>query len=257
MRLPYVFVSLVIVSCSTKPESKISDPAFIKYAVRSSFPHDQTAFTEGFLIHQGELYESTGQENSWIGIVDINTGKANKKVVLDTKYFGEGITILNNKIYQLTWQSHIGFVYNLKTFELMREFKYPTEGWGITHNKKSLIMSDGTSTLYFLDTLNLNVNQKLDVTYEGKPVNELNELEYIEGFIFANIWRTNWIAKIDPTNGKVIGFIDLSPLARQAKLANPNVDVTNGIAWHNDTKLLLITGKYWPYIFAIKIQEGV
>lgn len=249
--------SLITYSCSTKPVNQISDPVFIEYAVRSSFPHDRNAFTQGLVIYKGELYESTGQENSYIGIIDIKTGVPDKKIILDKKYFGEGITILNSKLYQLTWEHNEGFVYSLDNFKLLQSFQYQTEGWGLTNDGTNLIMSDGTSSLYFLDTIDFKVQRKMEVSYQGVSVNALNELEYVDGFIFANIWRTNWIAKIDPTTGNISGFLDLTPLAQQAKLLNPNVDVLNGIAWHNATQLLLVTGKYWPYIYALKLQDPV
>lgn len=218
-------------------------------------PHDTRAFTQGLVIHGGQLYESTGQDNSWIGVVNVQTGVADKKVTLDSKYFGEGITILNNKIYQLTWQTKIGFVYSLRTFEKLADFVYETEGWGLTHNGENLIMSDGTAVLYFLDTTTFSVSRKLEVTYEKQPVTGLNELEYINGFVYANIWPDNQIAKIDLTTGQVKGFLDLSELARQAKTINSQSEVLNGIAWHESTKMLLVTGKNWPFIFILKLKD--
>lgn len=252
MRLYSVLLLLFLFAC-TKPKETIHNPRFINYTLQSTFPHDQSAFTQGLVIHNGQLYESTGQENSWIGIVDIKTGIADKKVTLDKKYFGEGITIVNNKIYQLTWQNKKGFVYDLRTFQKLKEFDYATEGWGITHDQTQLIMSDGTSTLYFIDTLTLNQTKTIEVTYEGKPVNALNELEYINGYVFANIWRTNWIAKINPKTGIVEGFLDLTKLTQHALRINPNADVLNGIAWHEGTHTLLVTGKNWPNIYVLKI----
>ncbi|MBX2941242.1 MAG: glutaminyl-peptide cyclotransferase [Cyclobacteriaceae bacterium] len=247
---------LVLISC-TKKKEVIQNPTFINFKVQSTFPHDKEAFTQGLIIHNGELYESTGQEGSWIGIVNIKTGMADKKVILDNKYFGEGITILNNKIYQLTWKSKIGFVYDLHTFKKLNEFKYKTEGWGLTHDSTQLIMSDGTSSLYFRDTLSFEIKKELKVTYQGKPVNALNELEYIDGSIYANVWQTHWIAKINPVNGEVSGFLDLSKLVQQAQLLNAKADVLNGIAWHAGTKSMLVTGKYWPYIYVLKIEDPV
>jgi glutamine cyclotransferase len=247
---------LITVSCTPKKDS-IQNPTFIDFKVQNTFPHDKEAFIQGLVIHNGQLYESTGQEDSWIGIVNIKTGMADKKIRLDKKYFGEGITILNNKIYQLTWQNRMGFVYDLKTYEKLQEFEYSSEGWGLTHNNIDLIMSDGTSTLYFRDTLSLKIKKEIHVTYNGKPVNALNELEYIDRFIFANVWRTNWIAKINPANGQVVGFLDLSKLVQQANLINPNADVLNGIAWHEGTQSMLVTGKNWPYIYVLKMNEPI
>lgn len=253
----YVFVLLLaIAACTTKKET-INNPKLIDYTVVNSFPHDTEAFIQGLVIHKGELYESTGQENSWIGIVNIKTGVADKKVVLDKEYFGEGITILNNKIYQLTWENNKGFVYNLKTFEKLREFEYEGEGWGITHNNAQLIMSNGTSKLLVLDTVTLKISKTVDVVYNSQPVNALNELEFINGFVYANIWQTNLVAKIDLSTGQVQEFIDLGQLAHQARLINPRADVLNGIAWHEETKSILVTGKYWPFIYVIKLKDSL
>jgi len=247
-------VWFLLTSCTSKKET-IENPTFIDFKVQNTFPHSKESFIQGFVIHNGQLYESTGQEDSWVGIVNVKTGEADKKIILDKKYFGEGITILNNKIYQLTWKNNVGFVYDLKTFEKLEEFKYTSEGWGLTHDSTQLIMSDGTSTLYFRDTLSFEIKKKLQVTYNNKPVNSLNELEYIAGHIYANVWRTNWIAKINPTNGEVLGFIDLSKLVQQTNLITPNADVLNGIAWHEGTQSMLVTGKNWPYIYVLKLNN--
>lgn len=252
----YLLVLVLALACSGKKEvEKPGSTKLIPYSVQRSLPHDMKAFTQGFTIHNGQLYESTGQNNSWIGIVNINTGIADKKVQLPATYFGEGITILNNKIYQLTWQDSIGFVYDLATFKKVKEFRYTSEGWGITHDGTHLIMSDGTDQLHYLDTLTLGVGKSLKVHYNGKPLTSLNELEYVDGFIYANVWQTNLIAKIDATTGEALGFLDLSPLARQAGVINPNQDVLNGIAWHAGTQSFLVTGKYWPLIYVLKLKD--
>ncbi|HRK55721.1 MAG TPA: glutaminyl-peptide cyclotransferase [Cyclobacteriaceae bacterium] len=247
---------LLLISCTPKKET-IQNPTFIDFKVQNTFPHDKRAFTQGLLIHNGQLYESTGQDDSWIGIVNIQTGVADKKIKLDKKYFGEGITILNNKIYQLTWKDRIAFVYDLNTYEKLQEFKYLTEGWGLTQDSTQLIMSDGTSTLYFRDTLTFDIKKELQVTFNNKPVNFLNELEYINGYIYANVWRTHWIAKINPSDGVIVGFLDLSKLVQQAALINPNSDVLNGVAWHGATQSMLVTGKNWPYIYVLKMNDLV
>jgi glutamine cyclotransferase len=255
MRLFSLFLILTLVSCGTKKET-ITDPKLIDYSLVNSFPHDKNAFIQGFVIHEGQLYESTGQDSSWIGIVNIKTGFADKKVFLDNKYFGEGITILNNKIYQLTWENKTGFIYDLNSFEKLSEFSYNTQGWGLTHDNSSLIMSDGSSKLYLLDTITLKPTKTVNVTYEGNPVNALNELEFINGYVYANIWQTNLVAKIDLRTGETQGFLDLTKLAQQAKLINPVADVLNGLAWHSGTKSLLVTGKYWPFIYVLKLKES-
>lgn len=248
---------ILMVACGkekSKETPPAKDPLLMNYTVRTQWAHDPRAFVQGLVIHNGKLYESTGQKQSWIGIVDINTGKPDKKVILDDAYFGEGITILNNKIYQLTWQSKVGFIYDLHTFKKIGEFNYDGEGWGITHDGHHLIMSDGTDKLRFLDTLSLKPVKTLSVTDNFGPVKMLNELEYVEGFIMANIWETNNIVKIDPATGKVVGKLDLSTLTRDAKMRNPQSDVLNGIAYHPTTKLLLVTGKFWPMIYVLQVN---
>ena len=227
----------------------------ITYKLKARWKHNPQAWTQGLLIHDGKLFESTGQNQSYIGIVDIKTGKPEKKVVLDDQYFGEGITILNNKVYQLTWQNRVGFVYDLKTFEKLREFKYATEGWGLTHDHHHLIMSDGTEKLIYLDTATLEPVKTLQVKDRNGFVTKLNELEYMEGFIMANQWETNRILKIDPQTGNVVGVLDLTPLAQEARLDNPGADVLNGIAYHPATKLLIVTGKQWPSTYVLQLNQ--
>lgn len=227
----------------------------ISYKLKTRWKHDTEAWTQGLLIHGGKLYESTGQRQSYIGIVDIKTGKPDKKVVLDDQYFGEGIAILNNKLYQLTWQNRIGFVYDLKTFEKIREFPYATEGWGLTHDNHHLIMSDGTEKLIYLDTVTLKPVKTIQVRDKNGFVTKLNELEYMEGFILANQWETNRVLKIDPQTGTVVGTLDLTPLAQEAKLDHPRADVLNGIAYHPTTKLLIVTGKFWPSAYVLQLNQ--
>jgi glutaminyl-peptide cyclotransferase len=254
----FIVALVIIASGCGKKEDKTeakSDPLLMSYGVRAQWPHDPEAFTQGLVIHNGKLYESTGQEgHSWVGVIDVNTGKPEKKVDLPAEYFGEGITILNNKIYQLTWTSKIGFVYDLKTFKRIGSFDYTTAGWGLTHDTKNLIMSDGSNKLTYLDTVSLKPVKSVAVTDDNGPVDQLNELEYIEGYVFANIWQTNQIVKIDPQTGKVVGKLDLSQLARDAQMRSPRVDVLNGIAYHPTTKMMLVTGKYWPMTYVIQLR---
>ena len=252
--LPLMLI-LVFVSCNPKKaENSISNPVLIPYIVQGSIPHDTKSFTQGLLIHAGQLYESTGQDDSWIGIVDVQTGAAQRKVTLEKKYFGEGIVILNNKVYQLTWKNKTGFIYSLSTFEKLGEFNYESEGWGLTTDGINIIMSDGTDKLFFLDTTKLSVARTISVTYDKKPVTALNELEYVDGFVYANMWQTAMIAKIDAATGEVKGFLDLSALVRQTNTINPQAEVLNGIAWHPATKLMLVTGKYWPSIYMLRLK---
>jgi glutaminyl-peptide cyclotransferase len=248
---------ILFASCNSKKEKeKEKSNDLIPYSIIKIFPHDKTAFIQGLVVEQGRLFESTGQYGtSWIAEVDIATGTQDKKIVLDKKYFGEGITILNNKIYQLTWQTKIGFVYDLKTFEKLSEFEYDREGWGITHNGKNLIASDGTDQLYFLDTLSLKPVSILKVKDGDKPSEKLNELEFIDGYIYANQWQTNIILKIDPASGNVVGRLDMAELAEKVFPLNPNADVLNGIAYEKKSKMLLITGKLWPAMVAVRFQS--
>jgi len=258
--VPFVLVALISLwSCTSKekPAEKKAPDDLIAYKVTNIFPHDRTAFTQGLVIHSGRLFESTGQfGTSWISEVNIATGVQDKKVILDKKYFGEGITILNNKIYQLTYQTKIGFVYDWRTFNKLAEFNYDYEGWGITHDGKNLIVSDGTDKLHILDTVTLKDIQTLNVKNHGVKRDSLNELEYIEGYVYANIWLTNTIVKIDPANGEVVGQMDLSKMGEEVRAKDPQADVLNGIAYEKKSKTILITGKQWPACYAIRFAEA-
>jgi len=249
-------IALCVWHCKPK-ESKqgFSKQDLLPYRITGIFPHDVTAFTQGLVIEKGRLFESTGQDSSWIAEVNLKTGKHQKKTVLDTKYFGEGITVLNDKIYQLTWQNKIGFIYDFKTFQRLDSFRYDHEGWGITHNGKQLIVSDGTDRIYFKDTVDVKTVSTIQVTYKGQKVVGLNELEFIEGYIFANQWQTNNIFKIDPATGNIIGHIDFSKQANEVKARFPQVDVLNGIAYEKKSKTMLVTGKLWPALYAIRLSE--
>lgn len=250
-----ILLSLLLACGKENKERPATDGLTIPFKLKSRWKHDTQAWTQGLLIHQGKLYESTGQKQSYIGIVDIKTGKPDKKIVLDDQYFGEGIAVLNDKIYQLTWQNRIGFVYDLDTFEKLGEFKYATEGWGLTQDGHHLIMSDGTEKLIYLDTVNFKPVKTLRVKDDNGFVTKLNELEYMEGFILANQWETNRILKIDPETGNVVGSLDLTPLAQEAKMDNPRADVLNGIAYHPTTQLLIVTGKFWPSTYVLELNQ--
>ena len=226
--------------------------------VVKTFPHDPGAFTEGLFIEGGALYEATGLEGkSSIRKVDLKTGKVLLKRPLDSKYFGEGIVAWKGKLVELTWQSQIGFTYDLKTFKPTGSFHYVGEGWALTHDGKRLIMSDGTPQLRFLDPASLAETSRLDVTLEGKPVGNINELEWVKGEVLANIWQTNFIVRIDPKTGKVTGVIDLTSLAQQeaaqaARTGKP-IDVLNGIAYDAVHDRLFVTGKNWSSLYEIKV----
>lgn len=250
--LPLLLFTLLL-GCKEKAQEQPAVPS-IGYSVVNSFPHDTNAFTEGLMIHNGQLYESTGDKESWIGVVDIKTGSTTKKAQLDKQYFGEGMTILNNKVYYLTWKHKTGFIYDFKSFNKIGEFHYDTEGWGMTTDQKNIIMSDGSEKIYFLDTVSLKPVKTLTVTNNGEPLKGLNELEYVDGSIYANVWQTSTVVKIDMNTGAVVGLLDLTPLTKQARELKPEVDVLNGIAWHPATRLMLVTGKFWNYIYVLKLK---
>ena len=235
----------------------------INYSLINTYPHDTTSFTEGFLIHDGKMYESTGfteelpQTRSLFGEVDSITGKINVKAELDKKkYFGEGIVFLHNKVYQLTYRTKIGFVYDAATFKQLTSFSFPNaEGWGMTTDSMHLIMSDGTDKLTYLDTTKLKPVRTINVTDEEGPVVNLNELEYIKGFIYANIYTTNYIIKIDPANGRVIGKLDLSSLDNEQRTKFPGSLHLNGIAYNAANDKTYVTGKMWPNIYEIQFSH--
>ena len=223
------------------------------YTIINRYPHDRTAFTQGLVFEGGFLYEGTGIiGRSSLRKVELETGTVLQIRDLPFPYFGEGITIYGNRIIQLTWLSKVGFVYEKNSFELLQEFNYSTEGWGITHDGKRLIMSDGTSRLHFLDPFTFEEIGWIDVYDSEGPVTWLNELEYIQGEIYANVWQTDRIARISPLTGQVIGWIDLTGLLKPEDLIYP-VNVLNGIAYNPITGRLLVTGKLWPLIFEIEL----
>ena len=219
----------------------------------SVFPHDRAAFTQGLAFENGGFYEGTGlRGQSTLRRVDLETGEILQTHSLPPQYFGEGITIWEDRIIQLTWQSRQGFVYDKEGFELLDTFDYPTEGWGITHDGAKLIMSDGTQTLHFWDPETLVETGSIDVYTDAGPLTWLNELEVIQGLVFANVWQTDLIAVIDPDTGQVTAWIDLRGLLEPEDFAEP-VDVLNGIAYDASSERLFVTGKLWPKVFEIEL----
>lgn len=255
----YVIILLSTLSaCDKKSEvnTAVLRSHSLQYSILSTLPHDDKAFTEGLVTYNDKILESTGQHNqSWIAEVNQNSGQSEKKVILDGQYFGEGITVLNNKIYHLTYKEKVGFIYDAKDYKKIGEFNYSTEGWGITHDNKNLIMSDGTDKLYFLDTATLKVIRAVPVTdFAGRRLKNLNELESVNNYIFANVYESSLIVKIDPATGKVVGELDLSTLTEEIKRMYPNTYELNGIAYIKKSDAFLITGKFWPKSYLIRLH---
>lgn len=221
----------------------------------NTYNHDQGAWTQGLFYSNGFLYESTGLEGkSSLRKVEIETGEVTQKTDLASEYFAEGITLFEDKIIQLTWQNKTCFVYDKESFQLLSEFDYPTnwpeEGWGITYDGEYLIMSDGTDVLYYLDPDDYSVVEEINVTADGEAVTYLNELEHINGNIYANIWQTDRIAVIQP-DGEVIAWIDLEGILSSADCSS-EIDVLNGIAYNPDSDTIYVTGKYWCRLFELE-----
>ena len=223
------------------------------YRVANTYPHDPAAFTQGLVYEDGVLYEGTGRYGeSTLRRVDLETGEVLQLRELPADYFGEGITLYDDEIFQLTWQSYVSFVYDKSTFEPLRQFSYATEGWGLTHNGRCLLMSDGTDVIYFRDPENFAEIGRLHVYDSNGAVTRLNELEYVQGEIYANVWQTDRIARISPDTGQVVGWIDLAGLLDTTTVTTV-VDVLNGIAYDAQGDRLFVTGKLWPALFEIEL----
>lgn len=271
------FLILLSLSCNDKParsnmnltvntantnSAKSSNVPVYTYDIVKTYPHDAKAFTQGLIFYDGFLYEGTGGKRargddfySSLRKVDVETGKVLQKYDLADDFFGEGITILKDKIYQITWQEQTAFVYDLNDFKLLKEFRYSGEGWGLTNDGTNLIMSDGTHIIRFINPETFDTVRTIVVNDEkGKPVMELNELEYIKGEIWANIWQEGWIVRIDPASGKLVGRIDLTKLADEEMNKDRTADVLNGIAYDAQNDRIFITGKKWRNLFEIKVK---
>jgi glutaminyl-peptide cyclotransferase len=242
--------------------AKDDSPENISFKVVNVLPHDTTSYTEGFLVHNGLLFESTGHTNSFpatrslFGPVDLKTGKIDAKVEIDKrKYFGEGIVFLRGRVYQLTDTTRIGFVYDANTYKKLSSFNYNGEGWGFTTNGTDLIMSNGSSNIYYRDPLTFKINKTLSVNDNNGPVQNINEMELIKGYIYANQWQTDYILKIDTTNGKVVGRLDLTSLKTKSKISYQYAEETNGIAYDSANNKIYVTGKLWPQIYEIQFNH--
>ena len=234
--------------------SPFSQAESCSYQIVNTYPHDENALTQGGVYSDGELYEGTGLNGlSSLRRVDLETGTVLQSTDLEDQYFGEGITVFEDQLIQLTWVSQVGFVYDRESFEPLQEFTYSTQGWGLTHDGDSLIMSDGSDSLFFLDPETFEEVKQISVSDRGEPVDRLNELEYIDGEIFANVWLSDRIARISPTTGQVLGWIDLSGLRNPSIAANLDA-VLNGIAYDTEEDRLFVTGKLWPELFEITID---
>jgi len=254
--IPVLITSLLAQSHQVQRLPPIGSRAPVAgYTVRHAYAHDPRAFTQGIEYRGGELYEGTGLNGqSTLRRVELATGRVLQQTSVPPEYFGEGITTWGETILQLTWQSQIGFVYDRTTFKQLRTFRYTGEGWGLTHDATQLIMSDGSASLRFLDPKTFMETRRLLVTDAGIVVRDLNELEWVDGEIYANVWQTNFIARISPSNGRVLGWIDLTGLLSQ-EAQRAGADVLNGIAYDAAGKRLFVTGKLWPRVFEIGIVE--
>ncbi len=243
------------------PVNSVPAPSPVNYSVLNVYPHDTLAFTQGLVFYNNQMYEGTGQKKaSTLRKVDYKTGAVDKRIDIDPALFGEGITILNDTLYQLTWEDHMVLVYSVKDLKLIKRLYWNREGWGITHDSTHLIISDGTDKLYFVAPGDFGLLKTVSVHNHLGPVNNLNELEYINGYVYANQWETNYILKIDPASGLVTGILDFTDVLK--RFANINYDrqavsegaVLNGIAWDTDNSRMFVTGKLWPKLLEVKLN---
>ncbi len=263
-----LFISILAACHNPKDEKEtipvVASPAVLNYSITNVYPHDPTSYTEGLEWHDNFLYEGTGDTeykgHSKLAKIDLATGKEVQQVHLGNEYFGEGITILNGKIYQLTYQTGKCFVYDAKTFKKLKEFSYTGEGWGMTNDGKYLIMDNKTNNLYYRDPETFEIVKTVSVTDNNGPVDSINELEYVDGVIYSNIWLTNYIIKIDPQSGKVLAKADFSYVLNKyapGAISDENQatnSVLNGIAYDNVGKRFFVTGKNWPKLFEVKFN---
>jgi glutaminyl-peptide cyclotransferase len=237
--------------CATSPDKPDSVPVYT-FQIVHAYPHDPHAFTQGLEYRDGALYESTGLHGrSTLRREQLETGKVLQEISLPSEYFGEGITVLRDRILQLTWQSHTGFIYDRAAFRLLDKFTYPGEGWGLTHDAQTIYMSDGTAQLRLLDPANLAETRRIAVHDGPRAIDRLNELEFVRGEIYANIWGSDCIARISPADGRILGWIDLTGLLAASESAQS--DVLNGIAYDSEHDRLFVTGKLWPKLFELRL----
>lgn len=246
-------LAVAIVGAAWLVRANAAVPEYTAVIVKT-YPHDPGAFTEGLLYYNGFLYESTGRSgHSSIREVRLQTGDVVQQRDLDPNYFGEGIVIWKNRLLQLTWKNEIGFIYDRKTFAPVSTFHYPGEGWALTHDNSHVIMSDGTSDIRLLDPATLGETGRIHVTCDGRDIQRINELEWVKGEIYANVWLTNLIIRINPTTGKIAGLIDLTDLVASTVTVTGD-NVLNGIAYDAPSDRLFVTGKLWPKLYQIKLS---
>jgi glutamine cyclotransferase len=246
-------LAIVAVAFEALPSSQTSTPLY-RYTVVNSFPHDPGAFTQGLIFRDGALFESTGYHGtSSLRKVKLETGEVLQRYDVDARYFAEGMTDWGNRLIQLTYTTNLGFVYDLSSFALQKTFTYPGQGWGLTHDTRRLIMSDGTAALRFLDPETLRETGRVVVKDGDRPIDNLNELELVKGNVYANVWLTDRIAIIAPETGRVIAWLDLAGIRGPTR--STGEDVLNGIAYDSARDRLFVTGKYWPRLFEIRVQR--
>jgi glutaminyl-peptide cyclotransferase len=261
LKAGWIAAALALLSLTAQPAPAGATPSAATiptygYQVVHVYPHDLNAFTEGLFYANGYLYESTGLDgHSSVRKVKLETGQVVQRASLPADIFGEGITSWNDHLIGLTWKTQIGYVLDLESFDTAGQFAYPGEGWGLTHNDRELVMSDGTPDIRFLDPKSLREVHRIHVTALGKPVDQINELEWVDGEIYANIWQTERIARIDPVTGNVVGWIDLTGILPKKDFIADHTDVLNGIAWDAANKRLFVTGKMWPKLFEIRLVK--
>ena len=257
LKAPSAAVAQAAPAAAIEVQQNITAPARVptyQFEIVNAYPHDSAAFTQGLVFHQGQLYESTGlTTQSSLRRVELETGRVLRKIDVPAQYFGEGLVLFNGKFIQLTWLDGVAFQYDFNSFEQVGTFRYAGEGWGITHDGEQLIMSDGTAALRFLDPNDFHEMRRVTVTDRGREVRQLNELEFVKGEIWANVWYTDRIARIQPSTGYVVGWIDLAGLLAPADTNNGNADVLNGIAYDAEHDRLFVTGKRWPKLFEIRV----
>lgn len=238
---------------SSSPQPAPARVPVYGYEVVRTFPHDPTAFTQGLVIRDGVLIESTGRNPSSVRRVRLEDGVVVQKRDLEPEFFGEGLTEKDGRVFSLSWINGVGFIWNADDLKPVSRFAYAGEGWGLTHDGTRLILSDGSAALRFLDPDTQAETGRVSVTLNGRPVRQLNELEWIDGEVWANVWQTDYIVRIDPASGQVVGVIDLSGLLPKDQVKDPADDVLNGIAWDAQNRRLFVTGKNWPSLFEIRL----